>query len=117
LFKSLKRLKLKKLKPGIIIKRAVGAAAAVGIPGAGTLNKGVDRIGKRVDQANVAIARAKAAIQKERRDTGASVGDAADRVAERALAGAAGGVTVGGNMPIILFGVAALVIFFVMRKR
>lgn len=117
LIKSLKRLKLKKLQPGKLIKGAVNAAAAIGIPGAGTAAAIANRVGQRVDQVNRVVDKAKAEVDKLAKDQGISTAAASAQLAERAIQAADTGLTVQKASPLILLGAGALVLFMLMRKR
>ena len=67
----LKRLKLKKLQPGKIIKGVVDIAATAGVPGAGAAKKVVDRVGKKVESVDRAWQRDKAKYAQVLREGGA----------------------------------------------
>lgn len=71
LVSRLKKLKLKKMQPGKLIKGVVDIAATAGVPGAGAAKKVVDRVGKKVEDVNRAWARDKARYAQVLRETGA----------------------------------------------
>lgn len=117
LIKSLKRLKLKKLQPGKLLKGAVNAAAAIGIPGAGAAAGIANRVGQRVDQANRVIEKAKAEVQKLAKDQGISTAEASAQLAERSLNAADAGLTAQKAAPLLLLGGAVVLMFLLMRRK
>lgn len=118
LVSSFKKIKLRKIQPGKILKKVVHAGAILGVPGAKAADSLANRVGKRVDDVNRVAAKAKAAIQAEARAAGVSEAEAADRLAGRAIAGAEAGLTINSNVQGMLFAVAAFaLVFFVMKGR
>lgn len=71
LVSRMKKLKLKKLQPGRLIKGVVDIAATAGVPGAGAAKKVVDRVGKKVESVDRAFARDRAKYEQVLRETGA----------------------------------------------
>lgn len=71
LVSRMKKLKLKKLQPGKLVKGVVDIAATAGVPGAGAAKKVVDRIGKKVESVDRAFQRDKAKYAQVLRETGA----------------------------------------------
>jgi len=115
---SLKKLKLKKLQPGKLITSVTHAAAALGVPGAKSLENIENRIGKRVDQATRVIAKAQDEIKREAGAQGISQAEASDRLAGRALAGAEAGLGVQANASTFLvIGGAVLLLFMLGRSK
>lgn len=115
--KGLSRIKLSKIQPGKLIKSAVNAAAAIGIPGAGTAARVVNNIGKRVDQINRVVAKGKEAIEALSREQGIPLDEAADRLAGSALTGAEAALNAPKPGTLLMAGGAIMLLFLLMRKR
>ena len=71
LVSRLKKLKLKKMQPGKLIKGVVSVAAAAGVPGAAAAQKVVDRVGKKVDDFNRTKERVAAQMKEVAKNSGA----------------------------------------------
>lgn len=119
LIKNLKKLKLKKIKPGVLLQKGIHAAAVAGIPGAGTADRLSQAVGKRVDDAKRAAEKIKAEIERVKKESGLSTLEATDRVAQRAIAGAEGALaaTTPQGQAIIALIVVAVVLFFLTRGK
>jgi len=115
--KSISIKKLKKIQPGKLVKGALNAAAAVGIPGAKTAANLANRIGAKVDQANRVISKTKAEIERLAREQGISVAEATEQVADRALKAADVGLTASRSMPVLLIGAVVVGAFLVFGRR
>ncbi len=117
---SLKKLKLKKLQPGKLLKSVVAGAAAIGIPGAGAVNAATNAIGKRVDDAQRVADKAKAEVDRIMKEQGISQGQAIDQLAGKAIAGADAALTANASLaglsPWMLLA-GAVVLLMLMRKR
>lgn len=124
LVSRLKKLKLKKLQPGKLVKGVVAVAASAGVPGASAAEKIVNRVGQRVDDFNRTKERVQAQLKEVAKNSGlpsmSTVPMSEPRpfpgasVGETELAGAGASLPGSGSGVLIL--VALVAVVFLMRK-
>lgn len=125
LVSRLKKMKLKKLQPGRLIKGAVTVASALGVPGAGAAEKVVAKVGKKVESVERAASRIKAQIKQAGEEAGLSGGVTVNGIAgpitfggsEAQSTGESVSTPGGGNNAMMLGLVAVVAVLFLMRGK